>query len=178
MSRLDIRTRDAVVVGLAVCTLLFAGVYPGGEVASSPLSQATAPSLGSAASFAVLGGQTVTNTGPTVVNGNLGVSPGAAVTGFPPGIVVGGTINAANAVALQAQNDLTIAFNALAGQACNTNLTGQNLGGRTLVAGVYCFSSSAQLTGPLILDAQGNPNAVFIFQIASTLTTASNSSVQ
>jgi Ice-binding-like len=120
----------------------------------------------------------VTNTGPTVINGNLGVSPGSAATGFPPGIVVPpGTIHTADAVGAGAQSDNTIAYNALAGQVCNLNLTGQDLGGLTLVPGVYCFSSSAQLTGALTLNAQGNPNAVFIFQIGSTLTTASNSSV-
>jgi type VI secretion system secreted protein VgrG len=129
-------------------------------------------------SFAVLGGSTVTNTAtPTVVTGNLGVSPGSAVTGFPPGIVVGGTIHAADAVAAQAQNELTTLYNNLVNTACNTDLTGQDLGGKTLTPGVYCFSSSAQLTGPLTLDAQGNPNAVFIFKIGSQLTTASASSV-
>jgi len=139
---------------------------------------ATNPGLGTAGSFAVLAATTVTNTGPTVVNGNLGVSPGNAVTGFPPGTVVGGTIHAGDAVAAQAQADALVAYNALAGQACNVNLTGQDLGGLTLTAGVYCFNSSAELTGPLILDAQGDPNAVFIFQIGSTLTTASSASVE
>ena len=129
-------------------------------------------------SFAVLGGSTVTNTStPTVVTGNLGVSPGSAVTGFPPGIVVGGTIHAADAVAAQAQVDLTTVYNNLVNTACNTDLTGQDLGGKTLTPGVYCFSSTAQLTGTLTLDAQGNPNAVFIFKIGSSLTTASTSSV-
>jgi hypothetical protein len=129
-------------------------------------------------SFAVLGGSTVTNTAtPTTVNGNLGVSPGSAVTGFPPGIVTGGTIHAADAVAGQAQNDLTTTYVNLANTACNTDLTGQDLGGKTLTAGVYCFLTSAQLTGTLTLDAQGNPNALFIFKIGSTLTTASASSV-
>ena len=129
-------------------------------------------------SFAVLGGSTVTNTNtPTVVSGNLGVSPGSAVTGFPPGIVTGGTIHAADSVAAQAQNELTTLYNNLASSACNTDLTGQDLGGLTLTPGVYCFSTSAQLTGTLTLDAQGNPNAVFIFKIGSTLTTASASSV-
>lgn len=137
-----------------------------------------AVALGTAESFAVLGGSTVTNTGPTVVSGNLGVSPGSAVTGFPPGIVVPpGTIHSADAVALQAQSDIVIAYNDLAGRASNFDLTGQDLGGLTLVPGVYTFSSSAQLTGTLILDAQGNPDAEFIFQIGSTITTASNSSV-
>ena len=180
-------TRAAIKV-FAVCAVLFllagmglyasddASAYPGGGEARSRLS-AIAPLLGTAASFAVLASSTVTNTGPTIVNGNVGVSPGAAVTGFPPGTVVGGTIHAADALAAQAQSDTTTAYTNLAGQACNTNLTGQDLGGLTLTPGVYCFSSSAQLTGPVTLNAEGNPNAVFVFQIGSTLTTASASSV-
>lgn len=142
--------------------------------ASPALAQS---SLGTAQSFAVLGGAAVTNTGPTTVTGDLGVSPGSAVTGFPPGIVLG-TIHVANAVATQAQNDVSTAYNALAGMPCNTVLTGQDLGGLTLTPGVYCFATSAQLTGTLTLDAQGDPNAVFIFQIGSTLTTASNARVR
>jgi Ice-binding-like/SdrD B-like domain/Domain of unknown function (DUF4214) len=145
------------------------------------LEDRTVPSnfLGTTANtFAVLGGSTVTNTGPSVINGNLGVSPGSAVTGFPPGIVTPpGTIHAADAVALQAQSDVTTAYNTLAGEASTQNLTGQDLGGLTLTAGVYTFTSSAQLTGALTLDFEGNPDALFVFQIASTLTTASNSSV-
>ena len=134
--------------------------------------------LAQLSSFGVLGGSTVTNSAtPTVVNGNLGVSPGSAVTGFPPGTVSSGTIHAADGVAAQAQSDLTIFYNQLATTSCTTNLTGQNLGGLTLTPGVYCFNSSAQLTGTLTLDALGNPNATFIFQMGSTLTTASNSSV-
>ena len=139
-------------------------------------AMAVAPPLGGAASFAVVGSSTVTNTGPTVVNGDLGVSPGTAVVGFPPGIV-NGTIHAANAAALAAQNSITTAYNALAGQACDINLTGIDLGGLTLTPGAYCFSSSAQLTGTLTLNALGNPGAVWVFQIGSTLTTASNSRV-
>ncbi len=134
------------------------------------------PLLGSASSFVVLGGSTVTSTGLSILTGNLGVSPGTAITGFGPGVVLG-TIHAGDPVAAQAQSDLTTAYNALAGVACNTNLTGQDLGGMTLTPGVYCYSSSAQLTGTLVLDARGDPNAVFIFQITSTLTTATNSSV-
>lgn len=131
--------------------------------------------LGTAQTYGVLGGSTVTNTGPTVIDGDLGVSPGSAVVGFPPGIVTG-TTNVANAAALQAQNDTTTAYNFLAGQACGATLSG-DLGGRTLTPGVYCFASTAQLTGTLTLDAQGNPNSVFIFQIGSALTTASGASV-
>jgi hypothetical protein len=128
--------------------------------------------------FAILAGSTVTNTGPSIVNGNLGVSPGTAVTGYPPGTVVPpGTIHAADAVALEAQTEVTTAYNTLAGLPSNTSLTGQDLGGLTLTPGVYTFTSSAQLTGTLTLDDQGNPNALFVFQIGSTLTTASNSAV-
>jgi hypothetical protein len=140
-------------------------------------SAQTAPSLGAAQSYAVLGGSTVTNTGPSVIGGDLGLSPGTAVTGFPPGIVSGGAIHAADAAALSAQNSLVTAYNSAAGQACTLDLTGQDLGGKGLVPGVYCFSSSAQLTGLLNLNAQGNAAAVFVFKIGSTLTTASGSSV-
>jgi hypothetical protein len=135
------------------------------------------PLLGSAASFAVLGSQTVTNTGPTVVSGNLGISPGSTVIGFPPGNVLGGTIHAADAVALQARDDANAAYIAAAGQPCGVDLTGQDLGGKTLVPGVYCFQTSAELTGNLVLDTGGDPGAVFVFQIGSTLTTASGATV-
>ncbi len=151
--------------------------------ASSAFAQA--PSLGTADTFAVLGGSTVTNTGPTVLNGtaalpgNLGLSPGSAVTGFPPGILAGpgATIQISTAIANQAQVDLTNAFNNLAGRPTTANLTGQNLGGLVLVPGVYSFNSSAQLTGALTLNGLGNPNSVFIFNITSALTTASASVV-
>jgi hypothetical protein len=134
-------------------------------------------SLGTAQSFGVLGGSTVTNTGATNVNGNVGVSPGSAVTGFPPGVTTGGSIHLNDAVAIQAQSDLTTAYNNIAGTPCNVDLTGQNLGGLTLTPGVYCFASSAQLTGALTLNALGNANALFLFKIGSTLTTATGSSV-
>ena len=135
-------------------------------------------SLGMADSFAVLAGTTVTNVNNpgTIITGDLGVSPGSAITGFPPGIV-NGTIHAADALAGQAQVDLTTAYNTAAALPCNVDLTGQDLGGLTLTPGVYCFSTSAQLTGTLTLDFQGNANAVFVFKIGSTLTTASGSSV-
>ena len=132
--------------------------------------------LGAANLFAVLGGTTITNTGPSFINGNLGLWSGTSVTGFPPGTVTG-AIDAANAIAKQAQMDLTSAYNVAAAQPCGGVLTGQNLGGQTLTAGVYCFASSAQLNGNLILDAQGNTNAVFIFEIGGTLTTLSASNI-
>ena len=136
-----------------------------------------APSLGTAQSFAVLGASTVTNTGPSVITGDLGVSPGTSITGFPPGLVIG-TTHATDAVASGAQSDTTAAYNELAGQACNTTFgVPSDLGGLTLVPGVYCFLSSAGLTGALTLDAGGDPNAVWVFKIASTLITASNASV-
>jgi len=166
-----------------VLAALLAGCGGGGMQTATQVKQANtasaaaAPPLGTEQSFAVLGGSTVTNTGPRVITGNLGVSPGSAVTGFPPGIVTGGTTHAADAVALQAQNDTTTAYNNLASQTCTSDLTGQDLGGKTLVAGVYCFSSSAQLTGALTLDAGGDSSAVWVFKTGSALVTASSSSV-
>jgi len=142
-----------------------------------PLSAQVAPPLGQAGTFAVLGGSAVSNTGPTLVVGDLGISPGSSITGFPPGNISGGVIHANDAVALGAQNDVAVAYTNLAGQPSGVNLTGQDLGGLTLTSGVYTFNSSAQLTGTLTLDAQGDPAAVFVFQIGSTLTTASASQV-
>ncbi|XVJ59388.1 MAG: DUF3494 domain-containing protein [Tepidisphaera sp.] len=133
--------------------------------------------LGTAQNFAVLAGSTVTNTGASVVNGDLGVWSGFAITGFGPG-VVNGTIHAGDAVAQQAQDDVTTAYNMLAAFAPTQDLTGMDLAGMTLTPGVYFFSSSAFLTGTLTLDALGDPNALFIFQMGSTLTTSSGSSVR
>jgi uncharacterized protein with beta-barrel porin domain len=137
--------------------------------------------LGTAQTFGVLGGSAVTNTGPTTVFGDVGVWAGSSITGFtgfPNGSVVPpGTIQQTTAVAQQAQSDNTTAYNALKGTAITTDLTGTNLGGLTLVPGVYGFSSSAQLTGALVLDAQNNSNAFFIFNIASALNTSVASSV-
>ena len=140
--------------------------------------RAASVSLGTASNFAVLGGSTITNAGASIITGDLGVSPGSAVTGFPSGIVTApGTIYAGDAVAFQAQADNQTTYNYLASLAPTQNLTGQDLGGQTLTPGVYFFSSLAQLTGTLTLNNLGDPNALFVFQIGSTLTTASNSSV-
>lgn len=143
-------------------------------------SAQVAPTLGAARSFAVLAGQTVTNTGPTIITGDLGVDPGTAVTGFPPGSVSGGSILGPGGSAALAQLDTTAAYISLAGQICpvsNTFGVPTDLGGLTLVPGVYCFASSAGLTGTLTLDGLDNPNAAWVFQVASTLITEVNSRV-
>lgn len=139
-------------------------------------AQARGDILGSAQGFAVLGGSGVTNTGPSVVTGDLGVWPSLSITGIPPGIV-NGAVHPGGAVAQQAQSDVTTAYNTLASMPFTVDLTGQDLGGLVLSPGVYRFSSSAQLTGMLTLNASGDPAAIFVFQIGSTLTTASDSSV-
>lgn len=140
---------------------------------------ANSVNLGTAGSFGVLAGSTVTNTGSSVVlNGSVGVWPNSTVTGFLPGIVnAPGTIHFGDAVAQTAQSDLTTAYKAAAGLSPTGTLTGQDLGGQTLTPGVYFFATEAQLTGTLTLNNLSNPNALFVFQIGSTLTTASNSSV-
>jgi hypothetical protein len=133
--------------------------------------------LGTAASYAVLAGSTVTNTGPSILTGDLGLSPGGggcAPTGFPPGIVHG-TTHACDGAAAQAQRDLTTAYNKAAGLSPTKSLTGKDLGGMILTPGIYFFATSAQLTGTLTLE--GTPGSQFVFQIGSTLTTASSSAV-
>jgi len=147
-------------------------------LAVAPLAfSAQAPvGLGTAANFAVLAGSTVTNTGPSVISGSLGLAPGSAVTGFPPGIVLAGTTEIDDGVALQAKNDLVTAYNTAAGSSSTATISG-DLAGRTLVGGVYTSASSLGLSGALTLDAQGNPDAVFIFQAGSTLIVGSGSQV-
>jgi outer membrane autotransporter protein len=141
----------------------------------STLAQTVA--LGTAEDFAILGGSTVTNTGATIITGNLGLSPGSSVTGFPPGVVLNGAIHINDALANQAHADAFTAYTKLAGEMATANLSGMDLGGLTLAPGIYRFNSSAQLTGMLTLNNGGDPNAPFHFLIGSTLTTASNSLV-
>jgi hypothetical protein len=139
---------------------------------------ATVP-LATSASYAVLAGSTVTNTGGSVLNGSLGLAPGTSITGFPPGQVVPpGTTDNANAAAQQAQSDLTAAYINAAGRPIDGTTTA-DLGNLILQGGVYAGPSKGalSLTGPLTLDGAGNASSVFIFQTNSTLTTASGSTV-
>jgi len=134
--------------------------------------------LGTAKSFAVLAGTTVTNTGATKISGDLGLSPGkaAAITGFPPGLVTNGSKHAADALAAQAQLALKTAYDDASGRIPPTQIVAA-LGGLTLVGGVYKSTEDLSLTGTLTLDGQNDPNSVFIFQAARGLTVASSSHV-
>jgi len=152
-------------VGGLLATLLFA---------SSALGAPATVGLGTAASFSVLGGSTVTNTGPTTMFGDLGLSPGSSVTGAPH---VLGQTHVDDAVAIGAKNALTTAYNDAASRPSNGS-AGTDLAGQTFSPGVRTASSSLLLSsGSVTLDAQGDPNAVFIFQIGSTLITGSNTTV-
>jgi len=151
----------------AVCLSGFAA--PAAGAAQPPVG------LGTAATYAVLSGSAVTNTGPSTLNGDLGVSPGTSVTGFPPGTVNGAT-HVADAAAAQAQADTTTAYNDAAGRTPASAVSG-DLGNRVLAPGVYKSASSLGLTGTLTLDGENNAGSVFIIQVSSALTTASGSRV-
>lgn len=158
--------------GVPVSPVLSQTFTTGAVMAGGTQPIALCPYIGD---FSVLAGSTVTNTGATVVTGDVGVSPGTAITGFPPGLA-SGTIHHADAAASQAQATLTAGYNDAAGRSGATTEAG-DLTGKTLTAGVYKSTSSLAVTGDLTLDAQGNSSAVFIFQIGSTLTTGSGSHI-
>jgi hypothetical protein len=161
--------RKASRVGLLVLGLLSTLLF-----ASSALGATATVGLGSAAPFSVLAGSTVTNTGPTTMFGDLGLYPGTSVTGAP-GVL--GQTHVDDAVAIEAKNDLTTAYNNAASRP-SSGSAGTDLAGQTFSPGVRTASSSLLLSsGSVTLNAEGNPNAVFIFQIGSTLITGSNTSV-
>ena len=162
--------------GAACLAVLVAVLSTGLLLPLSGAQAATTVPLGTAESFAVLAGSTITNTGPSTVTGDIGLHPGTSVTGFGT-LTQNGSLHVANGVALQAKNDLTVAYTNAAGQTPVTRVPTE-LGTTTLTAGVYDSAAGTfGVTGPLTLDGQGNPDAVFIFKMASTLTTASASSV-
>ena len=156
------------IVGLvAVLTVLFAGTT---IAAQAPVG------LGTAASFAVLAGETITNTGPTTITGDVGLHPGSATTGFAD-VTLDGAQHTADAVAKKAKQNLVSAYDDAAGRTPVTTVATE-LGGTTLKTGVYDTSAGTLgLTGTLTLDGEGHPNAVFIFEAASTLITAPSSRV-
>lgn len=165
-----IHLRHARRAGIALA-LVFAFAIPAA-------AQAAPVNLATVNPFVVLGGTTVTNTNASVLNGDLGVAPGTALTGFDVAVVNGAT-HENDGVAKTAQADLTTAYNVAAEQPVSggNDLSNTDLGERTLTPGAYGFTSSAQLTGALTLDAKGDPNAQFVFEIAEGLTTAPASSV-
>jgi len=148
-----------------------------GTSSSLTTSTASPPSLGAAASFAVLGASTVTCTGASAITGDVGVSPGTGITGFNPPCTIVGTIHPGDDAAAQAHADLGTAYGVLAAALCEHNLTGQDLGGQTLAPGVYCFDTTVGVTGALTLDGGGDASASWIFQVGTAITTATNASV-
>jgi Ice-binding-like len=160
---------------LRAATAIVAGLLATMILAGAAIAAPATVGLGTAASFSVLAGSTVTNTGPTTMFGDLGLAPGSAVTGAPH---VLGQTHVDDAVAIEAKNDLTTAYNAAAARPTEGS-AGTDLAGQTFTPGVRTASGALLLSaGSVVLDAQGDPNAVFIFQIGSTLITGSNTTVQ
>src|SRR5665213_1086124 len=166
------RRRRVAVLALGSGTVMVLAAVAG---ASSAFAAQPTVGLGTISPFAVLAGTDITNTGPSTISGDIGVDPGAAITGFPPG-TVNGTTHAADAVALQAQSDLTTAYTDAANRTPVTAEANPDLTGLTLASGTYSAGAMG-LSGTVTLDGKGDPNAVFIFQAASTLITGSSSKV-
>jgi hypothetical protein len=166
--------RPWLAVGTTTAVVVIVGWVAGMSAASAAQP---AVRLGTATSYAVLAGTTVTNTGPSKLSGDLGVSPGKAVTGFPPGKVTNGVQHKGDAAALKAKSDLVTGYNDAAGRIPAT-VVPADLGGKTLAPGVYKSASALGLTGTVTLDAKNDPSAVFVFQAGSTLITASSSAVK
>ena len=171
--RVTLRLAAAVALAGSVTALLAVG---------QPASAGIVPtvSLATSANYSVLAATTVTNTNQSVLGQSVGLSPGTEVVGFPPGVVLPpGVIAAANADTLQAQSDLTAAYVDAAGRPVEFTQVNPDLVGQTLLPGVYAATSKGalSLSGQLVLDGQGNPNAVFIFQTDSTLVTSTGSTI-
>jgi len=139
------------------------------EISFSNMSLGPQGLLGRAIAFGILASTGITNVGATVELGDVGISPGSSITGFPPGTITG-TLHAGDATAAGARSDALAAYGALVALAPTQNLSGVNLGGQTLNAGVYRFDAAAVLTGTLTLDAQNDPNAVFVIQVGTSFT--------
>ena len=172
------RTRLGAVLVTLLATTALMTVVSAGTAAACTTSPAPSPSgvpMGTAGGYAVLAGSTITNTGNSVITGDMGLSPGTSITGFPPGVNNGTMRTGSNAAAVQAKSDLTTAYNNAAARTPRTAIATE-LGGKTLTAGNYS-NGTFGLTGTLVLDGRGNSGSVFVFQAASTLITASNSTV-
>lgn len=162
--------------GILVPFLIGSVVIVGSVIVPTPADAAEAPvGLGTAAAFSVLAHSTVTNTGPSLLSADVGVSPGSAVTGFPPGIILG-TTQVANGVASTAKADALVAFNDADGRVLPAAVP-NDLVGLTLLAGLHASPGPMSLSGEVTLDGGGDPDAVFIFQSPSTLITGSDALV-
>lgn len=168
---MTLRTGTLVLLSLALSAYAYSSADPSADN-NIPIH------LGTADNFALLGGSGITNVSAnTFIIGDVGSSPTPKVTGIIPSQVEGHLYLKSSQVTAKAQRGLTVAYDEAADARCGTDLTGKDLGGMRLDPGVYCFSSSAELTGTLTLLANGNPKAQWIFQTGSTLTTASHSKV-
>jgi hypothetical protein len=177
---------NKIVTKLAIASIVLAGIFTGckkddsGKSSNIPVQTKVMESvaLAGASNFVILSGSAINSTGATNITGDLGLNPGTSVGGFPPGIIVG-TQHINDLLSTQAKTDLTAAYNDAAGRTSTDIVTlSGNVGGLTLTPGLYKSTSSLEISsGDLTFDALGNSNAVFIIQIASSLTTTSDRKV-